>query len=79
MLTKIQTKAEDLLKDINNFLKTEAEIISDFKTRVSNSIRDIDRFQSEAQITYNRIINKISESECIRLLSDNSLYMEENY
>lgn len=64
---------------MNNFLKNEAEIITDFKTRVTGSIRELDKFQSEANITYNRIINKMSELECMQFLSDKSLFMEENY
>jgi hypothetical protein len=79
MLRKIHTNAKEIINDINNFLKNEAEIITDFKTRISGSIRELDKFQSEANITYNRIINKMNELECMQFLSDKSLFMEENY
>jgi hypothetical protein len=79
MLKRIQTNAMEIFNDVNNFLKNEAEIITDFKTRISGSIRELDKFQSEAHITYNRIINKMSELECMQFLSDKSLFMEENY
>lgn len=79
MLKTLQTNARGLIADLNNFLKSEAEMVTDFKTRITNSIREIDKFQSEAQITYNRVINKLSEAECTQLLSDQSLFMEENY
>jgi hypothetical protein len=75
----MQNNAKEIFTDINNFLKNEAEIITDFKTRVTNSIREVDKFQSDTFITYNRIINKMSESECMQFLSDKSLFMEENY
>jgi hypothetical protein len=75
----MQNNAKEIFTDINNFLKNEAEIITDFKTRVTNSIREVDKFQSDTYITYNRIINKMSESECMQFLSDKSLFMEENY
>ena len=68
-----------IITDINNFLKSEAEVVTDFKTRISNSIREMDKFQSEIQITYNRVINKMNEAECTQFLSEQSLFMEENY
>lgn len=79
MLKTIQNSAKGIITDINNYLKSEAEMITDFKTRISNSIREIDKFQSEIQITYNRVINKMSEAECTQFLSEQSLFMEENY
>jgi len=79
MLQRFQNNAKEIITDINNFLKNEAEIITDFKTRITNSIREIDKFQSEVQITYNRVINKMNETECMQFLSDQSLFMEENY
>ena len=79
MLKTIQNNAKGIITDINNFLKSEAEVIADFKTRISNSIREIDKFQSEIQITYNRVIYKMNEAECTQFLSEQSLFMEENY
>jgi hypothetical protein len=79
MIKTIQNNAKGIITDINNFLKSEAELITDFKTRVSNSIREIDKFQSEIHITYNRVINKMNEAECTQFLSEQSLFMEENY
>ncbi len=79
MLKTIQSNAKGIITDINNFLKSEAEIITDFKTRISNSIREIDKFQSQIHITYNRVINKMNEAECTQFLSEQSLFMEENY
>ena len=79
MLKTIQNNAKGIITDINNFLKSEAEVVTDFKTRISNSIREMDKFQSEIQITYNRVINKMNEAECTQFLSEQSLFMEENY
>ena len=79
MLRTLHTTARDLMTDVNNFLKNEAEIITDFKTRISTTIREIDLFQSGAHITYNRVINKMNDAECSGFLSDQSLFMEENY
>jgi len=79
MLKTIQTNGKQIYHEINNFLKNEAEIITDFKTRITRHTREIDKFQSETHITYNRIINKMNESECMQFLSDKSLFMEENY
>jgi len=79
MLRTLHTTARDLMTDVNNFLKNEAEIITDFKTRISSTIREIDLFQSGAHITYNRVINKMNDAECSGFLSDQSLFMEENY
>ncbi len=79
MLETLQTNAAAIFSDINNFLKNEAEIITDFKTRIINTVREIDSLQSAAHISYNRIINKMSEAECMAFLSDQSLFMEENY
>ncbi len=67
------------MNDVNNFLKNEAEIITDFKTRLTSTIREIDLFQSGPHISYNRIINKMNDAECSGFLSDQSLFMEENY
>jgi hypothetical protein len=71
-------KAEHI-SDVNNFLKNEAEIMTDFKIRLSNTIKEIDILQARPHITYNRIINKMSEAECSGFLSEQSLFMEENY
>lgn len=79
MLKNLPSQAKTLFSDINNFLKNEAEIITDFRTRISNTSREIDNLQSAAHITYNRIINKMSDAECMAFLNDKSLFMEENY
>ena len=79
MLKTFHTTAKELITDVNNFLKNEAEIITDFKIRISNTIKEMDNLQSGAHITYNRIINKMNEAECMAFLSDKSLFMEENY
>lgn len=79
MLRTLHTTARDLMTDVNNFLKNEAEIITDFKTRLTNTLREIDLFQSGAHISYNRVINKMNDAECSGFLSDQSLFMEENY
>ena len=79
MLRNLHSGAKDLFGDINNFLKNEAEIVTDFKTRITNTVREIDNLQSAAHISYNRIINKMNEAECTAFLSDKSLFMEENY
>lgn len=79
MLKNFPSQAKSLLSDINNFLKNEAEIITDFRTRITNTSRELDNLQSAAHITYNRIINKMSDGECMAFLSDKSLFMEENY
>ncbi len=79
MFRKMQSHAVEFITDVNNFLKNEAEIITDFKTRLSNGIREIEAYQSKKHITYNRIINKMSELECTQFLADESLFMEENY
>ena len=68
-----------LLSDINMFLKNEAEIVTDFKTRIINAAKELDNLQAAAHITYNRIINKMNDAECMAFLSDRSLFMEENY
>jgi hypothetical protein len=79
MLTTFQNSAKEFISDVNNFLKNEAEIITDFKVRLTNAIKEIDLLQAGSHITYNRIINKMSEEECSGFLSDQSLFMEENY
>ena len=79
MLKNFPTNARTIFSDINNFLKNEAEIITDFKTRIANTAREIDNLQAAAHITYNRIINKMNEAECMAFLSDKTLFMEENY
>jgi hypothetical protein len=79
MLTTLHNNARDFFGDMNNFLKNEAEIITDFKTRIITTAREIDNLQAAAHITYNRIINKLSEAECMAFLSDQTLFMEENY
>jgi len=79
MLKKLPGQAAALISDINNFLKNEAEIITDFKTRIANTAREIDSLQAAAHISYNRIIHKLNEAECMALLSDKTLFMEENY
>ncbi len=79
MLKTFHNTAREFISDVNNFLKNEAEIITDFKIRLSNTIKEIDLLQSAAHISYNRIINKMSEAECSGFLSDQSLFMEENY
>lgn len=79
MLKTFQHGAKEFICDVNNFLKNEAEIMTDFKIRLSNSIKEIDLLQSRAHITYNRIINKMNEAECSGFLSEQTLFMEENY
>ena len=79
MLTTFQNSAKEFISDVNNFLKNEAEIMTDFKVRLTNAIKEIDLLQSGAHITYNRIINKMTEAECSGFLSEQSLFMEENY
>lgn len=79
MLKNFPSQAKTLYSDINNFLKNEAEIITDFRTRITTASREIDKLQSAAHISYNRIINKMSDGECMAFLSDKSLFMEENY
>jgi hypothetical protein len=79
MLKNLHNNAKELFGDINDFLKNEAEIITDFKTRISKTVNEIDNLQAAAHITYNRIINKMNEAECMAFLSDNTLFMEENY
>ena len=79
MLKVLQYNAKDLFADVNNFLKNEAEIITDFKTRIASAIKEVDNLQAAAHITYNRIINKLTEAECTAFLSDKTLFMEENY
>ena len=79
MLKNFTGSARTIFSDINNFLKNEAEIITDFKTRIANTAREIDSLQAAAHITYNRIINKMNEAECMAFLSDKTLFMEENY
>ena len=79
MLTTFQNNAKEFITDVNNFLKNEAEIITDFKVRLTNTIKEMDLFQAGAHTTYNRIINKMSEAECSGFLSEQSLFMEENY
>ncbi|MEO5593207.1 MAG: hypothetical protein ABIR15_19585 [Chitinophagaceae bacterium] len=79
MLINLQTNAKELFRDVNNCLKNEAEIITDFKTRIINTAREIDSLQAAAHISYNRIINKMNEAECMAFLSDKTLFMEENY
>jgi hypothetical protein len=79
MLTTFHASAKEFITDVNNFLKNEAEIMTDFKIRLTNTIKEIDLFQSGAHITYNRIINTMSDAECSGFLSEQSLFMEENY
>jgi len=79
MLKNLHNNAKELFGGINDFLKNEAEIITDFKTRISKTVNEIDNLQAAAHITYNRIINKMNEAECMAFLSDNTLFMEENY
>jgi len=79
MLKTFHTTARELMSDVNNFLKNEAEIITDFKMRLTNAIKETDLFQSGAHISYNRIINKLNDAECSGFLSEQSLFMEENY
>ena len=79
MLANFQNNAASLFSDINIFLKNEAEIITDFKTRIINAAKEMDSLQAAAHITYNRIINKMNDAECMAFLSDRSLFMEENY
>jgi len=79
MLKTIHTTARELMSDVNNFLKNEAEIITDFKTRLASAIRETDLFQSGAHISYNRVIHKMNEAACGGFVSDQSLFMEENY
>ena len=79
MLHHLPTQAKALLSDVNNFLKNEAEIVTDFKMRITEAARQIDHFQASAHITYNRIINKMNDAECMNFLNDKTLFMEENY
>ena len=79
MLTNLHNNARMFLGGINDFLKNEAEIITDFKTRITSAAKEMDNLQSAAHITYNRIINKMNEAECMAFLSDRTLFMEENY
>ncbi|HTL09904.1 MAG TPA: hypothetical protein VL307_16635 [Chitinophagaceae bacterium] len=79
MLHSFQPASRPCRGDINDFLKNEAEIITDFKTRITRSAREVDSLQTATHITYNRIINKMSEAECMAFLSDKTLFMEENY
>jgi hypothetical protein len=79
MLKTFHNTAREMICDVNDFLKNEAEIITDFKVRLTNTLKEIDFLQSGAHITYNRIINKMSEAECSGFLSEQSLFMEENY
>ncbi len=79
MLTTFHANAKEFISDVNNFLKNEAEIITDFKVRIVNTAKEIDSLQAAAHISYNRIINKMNEAECMAFLSDKSLFMEENY
>jgi hypothetical protein len=79
MLKTFHASAKEFISDVNNFLKNEAEIVTDFKIRLSAAIKEMDILQARPHITYNRIINKLSEAECSGFLSDQSLFMEENY
>jgi hypothetical protein len=79
MLTTFHSTARERMNDVNNFLKNEAEIITDFKMRLANTLRETDLFQSGVHISYNRVINKMNDAECSGFLSEQSLFMEENY
>jgi hypothetical protein len=79
MLETLHQGAKASVSDVNNFLKNEAEIITDFKSRIVKSVKEIDTLQSHVHVTYNRIINKMNEAECTAFLSDTTLFMEENY
>lgn len=68
-----------LLNDINNFIKTEAEIVNDFKTRISNTLRSRDTHPSKADRGYTEIIQRITDVESIFFTSISSLHIEENY
>lgn len=79
MLETIPNNARILFNEINNFLKNEAEIITDFKTRIIAASTEVDNLHAAAHSTYNRIINKMNDAACMAFLGDRSLFMEENY
>ncbi len=73
------TGASAAVREVNNFLKNDTEIVSDFKMRMAEHRRQMDRLQSSPFITYNRIINSMTTAECSGFLSAEALFMEENY
>ncbi len=79
MLTHLHYYTREIPGSINDFLKNDAEIITDFKTRIITAVKELDNLQSAAHITYNRIVNKMNDAECSAFLSDRTLFMEENY
>lgn len=79
MLTHLHFQPREFRGGINDFLKNDAEIITDFKTRIVSAAKELDNLQAAAHISYNRIVNKMNDAECSAFLSDRTLFMEENY
>jgi hypothetical protein len=72
-------KSKYHIHDINNFLKTDAEIAMDFTVRIHHVADTIDRLQADGSYTHDRIIKKTIESGTLYHIHETSLYLEENY
>ena len=67
------------LHDINNFLKTEAEIVTDFKMRIHSAATEIDTLLIGTAFTHGRIIKKTTDAGSLYYATGASLFIEENY
>ncbi|MFT3934603.1 MAG: hypothetical protein QM726_13350 [Chitinophagaceae bacterium] len=79
MLINLPANAYHYTGEINNFLKNEAEIVADFKTRIVLLAKENEFLKAVTGASFHRITNTMNDAECSAFLSDTSYFMEENY
>ena len=79
MLNHFLHTARIAVNDINNFLKTNAEICMDMMMRLDMQSGALDEVQADSNSSYNRIVAVAEKMDSQWQEMDPRLFLEENY
>jgi len=79
MLNHFLHTARTAVNDINNFLKTNAEICMDMMMRLDMQSGALDDVQADSNSSYNRIVAVAEKMDSQWQEMDPRLFLEENY
>jgi hypothetical protein len=79
MLNHFLNTARTAVNDINNYLKTNAEICLDFMIRLENQTGVFDEKKSDVNASYSRIMAIADNADVAWNETDPRFYLEENY
>jgi hypothetical protein len=79
MLNQFLHTARLAVSDINNFLKTNAEICLDFMMRLDKQTVRLDDIKADVNASYNRIVAVAENMDFSSQELDPRFFLEENY